>query len=157
MSASSSNDNEGLVGVRLMVCVVCLANIGYLVYYYGWVWTMTHHQHEYTSWNFAPVPDPASWIDQRFNLDWTLYALMIFQLFPVYIVFWILINPQSRLRYDIHALSIIAALVVCVGLILWYVLVVWIVENNSTLWPWSVSNSVDFCCKNYLLHFRWRQ
>jgi hypothetical protein len=149
MSSSSANENEGMVGVRLIVCVVCLANVGYLVYYYGWVWTMTHHTHEYTSWNFAPVPDPASWIDQRFNLDWTLYALMIFQLFPVYIVFWILINPQSRLRYDVHAVSIIVALGVCVGLIVWYILVVWIVENNSTLFPWSVSNSVNFCCKNY--------
>jgi hypothetical protein len=149
MSTASTNENEGLVGVKLMVCVVCLANLGYLVYYYGWVWTMTHHNFDYMSWSFVPVPDPASWVDNRFNIDWTLYALMIFQLFPVYVVFWILGNPSSRLRYDIHAISIIAAVLVCVGLILWYVLVVWLLQNNSTLWPWSVANEVNNCCKNY--------
>jgi len=146
---SSSTANEGLIGVRLLVCVVCLANLGWLIYYYGWVWTMTKHQYEYTDWSFSPVPDPVTWVDQRFNLDWTLYALMIFVLFPVYVMFWTLSNPQSRLRYDIHAISIIVAVLVCVGLFLWYVLAIWMVENNSSIWPFSVANSVNYCCKFY--------
>lgn len=144
-----STSGEGLVGVRLLVCVVCLANLGWLVYYYGWVWTMTKHQYEYTDWSFSPVPDPNTWVDQRYNLDWTLYALMIFALFPVYVMFWTLGNPQSRLRYDIHAISIIAAVLVCVGLFLYYVLVVWMVENGSSLWPFSLANPVTYCCKFY--------
>lgn len=145
----SSGGNEGLIGVRLMVCLVCLANLGWLVYYYGWVWTMTKHQYEFTDWSFSPVPDPVTWIDMRFNLDWFLYALMIFNLFPVYIMLWTLGNPQSRLRYDVHAISIIAGVLVCVGLLLWYILVVWLIENGSSLWPFSVANPVDYCCKFY--------
>jgi hypothetical protein len=152
-SGSDSGDpggvNEGLVAVKLIVCVVCLANLGFLVWYYGWVWTMTHHAYRFNSWSFVPVPDPASWIDNRFNLDWTLYAFMIFQLFPIYVMFWILGNPESGVRYDLHALAVIAGVLVCAILLLWYILVAWFWQNNSTLWPWAVPNSVQYCCKNY--------
>jgi|WetSurMetagenome_2_1015567.scaffolds.fasta_scaffold00112_40 hypothetical protein len=147
--SSTGNSNEGLVWVRLMVCVICLGNLGWLLYYYGWVWTMTKHQYEFTDWSFLPVPDPNSWVDQRFNLDWTLYALMIFMLFPIYVMLWILGNPQSRVRYDIHAITIVVAVLVCVGLALWYVLFVWVWANGSSIWPFSPANPVDYCCKFY--------
>jgi hypothetical protein len=142
--------SEGIGGARLFALLVCALHLAYLVYYFGWVWTMTKFPWEYTSWSFSPVPDPASWINQQYNIDWSLYALMIFNLFPVYIMCWIMVNPRSMFRYDVHAASIALAGLICMGLLVYYVLFTWIFENNNSVTnPFSVANSVNFCCKDY--------
>jgi len=140
---------EGVIATRLIGYVLVLGNLGWLVYYYGWVWTMTQFMYEYTSWSFLPVPDPASWIDMRFSLNWGLYAALIFNLFPCYILLWIMLRPDYSFRYFIHAASIALAGLIDILWLIWYILWVWIWQNNSTVWPFSVVNSVNFCCKNF--------
>jgi hypothetical protein len=147
---SSTGSGEGVVWSRLFAVVVCLTNLGWLVYYYGWVWTMTQFPWEFTSWSFSPVPDPVSFINQQFNTDWGLYSLMIFSLFPIYVMMWIIVWPRSMVRYDIHAFAVAVAGVICMILLVYYVLFSWVFENNNSVTnPFSVVNSVDFCCKDF--------
>jgi len=140
---------EGALGSRILTYVLCFAHLGYLVYYFGWVWTMTQWQWEYTGWLSVPVPDPASWINQRYTVEYVLYALMIFNLFPPYVMLWITVRPQYAFRYFIHSACVAWPAALDAVFLVWWVLVPWIWQNNSTVWPFSVVNSVSFCCKNY--------
>ncbi len=145
----SSAAEEGLLGSRIFTYVLCLGHIGYLVWYFGWVWTMTQWQWEFTGWLSAPVPDPASWVNRQFTPEWYLYGVLIFNLFPAYAMLWIMVKPQYNFRYFVHAASVALAGIIDFLLLIWYILIPWIWENNSTVWPFSTVNSVDFCCKNW--------
>ena len=129
----------------IIIVVVSCLHFAYLLYYYGWVWFNLSFKHEYTQAFSPPAPGPL--IDERYNFQWMIIATMGFHMIPPCAAIWLLIAPTNTARKDIYRFVSAIAVLVAVGVGLWDFLYVWIFQNNSTFYPFSVANEVNFCCK----------
>lgn len=134
---------------RWVVVIVAFMNLGYLVYYLGVVWAQTKFQYEYTSWiNPGQIPGPlviqVNQNSQYFALTW-----MIFAIFPPLVSLWMVIKPTAWVRYDLHRITIAAVAIIILCLAIYFILFVWVWQNGSSFYPFSIANSVLYCCKWY--------
>jgi len=142
--------SESLNTARFMLVVVAFLHLGFLVYYFGWLWPLIKFQNEWTGWataSSAVMPGP--YIDMRWT-TWQWYAVAIFvvNLAPPLVILFTVSQIYSRIRQDTTGL----VLGVCVGLSLLGVaglLIIWLITTNSTYHPFAISNSYLYCCAKY--------
>ena len=139
------DDDESVGGSHLVAIVVCLLSLAWLWYYFGYVWTFTKFQNEYTQWFSPPAPGP--FVNQQFNFQWLTLAPLILNVFPPLVGLWILLKPAAVWRYDLHKICLLVAVMATIASLLFHILVTWIWENGSSLFPFSIANPVHYCCK----------
>lgn len=129
----------------IAIVVLSVLQYAYLTYYFGWVWFNLPFKHEYTQAFSPPAPGPL--VDARYGLQWLVIALMAFNALPPLTAAWLLHSPENTARKDIYRFTGAFAVLVCVAVGLWSLLYIYVFQNNSTFFPFSVANEVNFCCK----------
>lgn len=129
----------------IAVVVLSVLQYAYMTYYFGWVWFNLPFKHEYTQAFSPPAPGPL--VDARYGLQWLVIALMAFNALTPLTAAWLLHSPENTARKDIYRFTGAFAVLVCVGVGLWSLLYIFVFQNNSTFFPFSVANEVNFCCK----------
>jgi hypothetical protein len=146
-TTTTTTDDESVNGAYVIAIIVCMLSLGWLWYYFGYVWSFTKFQYEFTAWFSPPAPGPI--VDQRYNFQWIILLLPIFNLFPPFVGLWVLLKPTAVWRYDLHKICMLVA-VIATGIALVYsILVIWILQNGSSVFPFSVANPAEYCCKYY--------
>ena len=146
--SSSSGIGEvstSIIWSKALVIVFSMGQLAYLIYYYGWLWLMLKFQYEYTQWLGVPIPGPL--INQQYNLQWIFMTFMAFQIFPPFAGLWMLKSPTNWARNDAYRWTASIAAVICVACFLFFFVWAWIFQNNSTFYPFSIVNDVEYCCK----------
>ena len=149
-SSSPSSIAESMTLANFAMIGACVAYTIYSVYYFGYVWLMTKFQYEFTGWGVGgALPIPGKFIDQTFNEYWIALFFLLINLFPPLCGLWVMLSPRSLVRFDIHRLCIFAAAVANIGILLYLFFWVWIFQNGSSFYPFSIANSAEYCCKHY--------
>lgn len=156
-ATTASNDNDDsdndesdarqslYIGQVLFVALIAV-HLGYLVYYYGYVWLFTKFQYDFTGW--VPGPSvPAQYIDERYGWQWGVTCLMMLNFFPPLVGIWTLLRPTVEGRFHLHLVTTVIAVFFVGFALLWFFIVIWIFQNNSSFYPFSIANSVNYCCK----------
>jgi hypothetical protein len=139
---------ENITGTLVLAVVLCMLNLAWLWYYFGVVWSFTRgFQHEFTQWFTPPAPGPL--VDQRFNFQWMCLAPLVFNVFPPLVALWIMLKPTAWWRYDLHRICLAVAVVITGASLTYFVVWVWVWQNGSSLFPFSIANSVNDCCKYF--------
>jgi len=139
------NLSTSITATTAIIIVVSLGQLGYLIYYYGWLWTMLKKQYEYTQWLGAPIPGPL--IDSRYDLQWIFMSFMAYQYLPPLAGLWMLKSHTNSARHDVYRVAAAAGGLICVGCFLFAFVFSWIFQTNSTFYPFSWVNDVEYCCK----------
>ena len=129
----------------IAIVVLSVLQYAYMTYYFGWVWFNLPFKREYTQAFSPPAPGPL--VDARYGLQWLVIALMGFNALTPLTAAWLLHSPENTARKDIYRFTGAFAVLVCVGVGLWSLLYIFVFQNNSTFFPFSVANEVNFCCK----------
>lgn len=142
---STGEASTSILVTKILIILLSIANYAYLVFYYGWVWLMLKFPYQYTQWTGMPIPGIL--VDQRYNFYWVVLIFMMFQIFPALSGLWLLKSPANWARQDVYRnTSAIASLVVLACFLIMFFWV-WFFQTNNTYYPFSIANSVDFCCK----------
>lgn len=137
---------ESLFWGKLIVGIVIFLHLGFLIYYFGWVFSMIKFQDEYTGW--VNVPAPGTYI-QRAWIDWQWYfvAVLVLNVFPPILALLVLNNVYMRVRADLSRVVSLAVLAIT-GIALCGLVVMWMLANTGFM-PFNIAHSDLYCCRNY--------
>lgn len=137
---------ESLFWGKLAILVVVVLHLGFLVYYFGWVFTLIKFQDEYTGW---VTPPPPGVFIQRAWQDWQWYCVMwlVLNVFPPFATMLAINNVYVRVRSDFSRLVSMVTLIVTF-LVLGALIAMWLLGNSQFV-PFNIAHSDDYCCRYY--------
>ncbi len=138
---------ESLFWGKLAVILIAVLHLGFLVYYFGWVFSLIKFQDEYTGW---VTPPPPGVFIQRAWQDWQWYCvcLLVLNVFPPFVVMLAINNVYVRVRSDFSRIVSMGTLIFGAALPLGALIAMWLL-GNSQFMPFNIAHSDDYCCRYY--------
>ena len=74
---------ESLEIAQIAIIIIVMVHLGFLVYYFGYVFSLLKFQQEFTGW--VMNPPPGKWINRTGDWEWWFMAILMANLLPPYL------------------------------------------------------------------------